>query len=450
MEAPQFKTLAENKQFTFRVPPGSPSELDHLVASNPLKRGKATRDAPTPATSPIAKRTRPTPVIAITAPPLLFSVEGPADEDSGAADSDLLDVFGSLEVANTIVDADVHDADDHLDAPEKESTKAAPAQTTSPDSKHDVKRMSSDTADTEEKAVRHPKLTGYWTAETEEQKELRRIRDFEKRENDREKHEQKERQGKRTKLLETRAAGKLRAQKHRDKVFAEKTQAGWTPYANRKRVRNNSFSRETALTLYQKHAELSVDETVETAPQVAEVSRPFRQFKTDEQKKKKLCGRKSEHEATSAVRINWQQPLIWSQIETAAKRATKPWMPSVIAREAKKINSKTFATLTPQVVGRWICKKAKSEGKSRWREEVLEAVKNGNSPGGATVRRGILVRKCVYARLMSRLTVLCFYLIGIISDCLFEDRQAAEGSEASRRTSHSPYGARYHDRNHQG
>lgn len=91
--------------------------------------------------------------------------------------------------------------------------------------------------------------------------------------------------------------------------------------------------------------------------------------------------------------MNWFQPLIWSQIETAAKNAGRPWRATEIAREAKKLNPMTFDTLTSQVVGRWIDKALRDRGgPSRWLSSVLEEVKKGNSPGGQNTRKGILVR----------------------------------------------------------
>lgn len=104
-------------------------------------------------------------------------------------------------------------------------------------------------------------------------------------------------------------------------------------------------------------------------------------------------GRKRVKGQELAKLVNWYQPLIWSQIDRAAKIAGKPWRPAEITREAKKLNPTTFETLTEQVVGRWIDKRAKAEGRSQWRAAVLLRVKTGNSPGGDTTTHGILVSK---------------------------------------------------------
>lgn len=90
--------------------------------------------------------------------------------------------------------------------------------------------------------------------------------------------------------------------------------------------------------------------------------------------------------------MNWYTPFVWTQIVDATVRAGKPWRPRDIVTEARKLNPATFATLTEQVVGRWIDKEAKEEGISCWSEKTLKEVAKGNSPGGETTRTGILVR----------------------------------------------------------
>lgn len=94
--------------------------------------------------------------------------------------------------------------------------------------------------------------------------------------------------------------------------------------------------------------------------------------------------------------MNWRQPFIWSDIEEAARRAGKPWQPSAITKEAKRINSTTFATLTEQVVGRWIDREAyKAKGVWKWKDSVLAEVAHGNAPRGQSTRSGILVSMSV-------------------------------------------------------
>jgi len=126
---------------------------------------------------------------------------------------------------------------------------------------------------------------------------------------------------------------------------------------------------------------------------VAEASRPQRDYKEDSRKGNKPCGRKRLHPPTKSKYTNWFSPFLWSQIETAAQQAGKPWSPREITRRAKLLNKKAFEKLTEQVVGRWIDPEAKKEGISRWKDSVLAHVEHGNAPGGGNTRVGILVRR---------------------------------------------------------
>jgi hypothetical protein len=125
---------------------------------------------------------------------------------------------------------------------------------------------------------------------------------------------------------------------------------------------------------------------------VAEESRPQRNYKENARKRNKPCGRKRLHGPTKSKLTNWFSPFLWSQIETAAEQAGKPWSPREITRRAKLLNKKAFEKLTEQVVGRWIDPEAKEEGISRWKDSVLANVERGNAPGGGNTRVGILVR----------------------------------------------------------
>jgi hypothetical protein len=141
-------------------------------------------------------------------------------------------------------------------------------------------------------------------------------------------------------------------------------------------------------------------EVDETAPAtditLAELSRPRREFKEDTKKGNKRCGRKQKekNKKKDAKLTNWFNPFIWSQVVTAAARAGRPWHPSAIVREARKLNMGVFWKLAPQVVGRWIDPEAKAEGVSKWKDSVLRNVAwaKGNSPGGQSTRTGLLVR----------------------------------------------------------
>ena len=137
-----------------------------------------------------------------------------------------------------------------------------------------------------------------------------------------------------------------------------------------------------------------MDETLLRQGTTAELSRPRRQYKEDHRAKQKSQGRKRDKQQQGAMRVNWQSPFLWSQIEAAVIWAGKPWKPCEILREAQKSNSPSFARLTEQVIGRWIDDSARSKGVYKWRDSVLARVAAGNSPGGQWTRTGILV--CLY------------------------------------------------------
>jgi hypothetical protein len=129
----------------------------------------------------------------------------------------------------------------------------------------------------------------------------------------------------------------------------------------------------------------------DSTPSVAESSRPRRQYKENARRLKKPAGRKRKYEQKNSRNTNWFSPFLWQQIEIAAKRAGRPWSPSIIAREARKIDPKVFEALTEQVVGRWIDPAAKAEGTSKWKDSVLMQVAKGNAPRGENTRVGVLV-----------------------------------------------------------
>lgn len=129
-------------------------------------------------------------------------------------------------------------------------------------------------------------------------------------------------------------------------------------------------------------------------PHLAEASCPRHGLKVDIKKAKRdghTAGQKPTKVHEPAQRMNWTQPVLWAQIDAAAKRAGHPWSPKEIVDIAQKMNPQAFKTLTRQVLGRWIDQEAKSRGVFQWKHSVLEEVKHGNAPGGKTTRRGILV-----------------------------------------------------------
>ncbi|KAM6492213.1 hypothetical protein JOM56_011937, partial [Amanita muscaria] len=124
---------------------------------------------------------------------------------------------------------------------------------------------------------------------------------------------------------------------------------------------------------------------------IAELSRPRRQFKEDAKKKNKPSGQKAKHEKNDAKQVNWQNPLIWPHIEAARKKAGYPFRPADITREAKLMKPDLFHRLHERVVGQWIDTKARADGVFEWKDSVLKAVGKGHSPRGETTRVGILV-----------------------------------------------------------
>ncbi|KAJ7210222.1 hypothetical protein C8J57DRAFT_1098259, partial [Mycena rebaudengoi] len=189
---------------------------------------------------------------------------------------------------------------------------------------------------------------------------------------------------------------RLRKQKSRAIIRSAKIEAGWVPgAAGRKRVceRVNVEYFSNAL-LLQKFLELEeFDETPKaSSSKIAEDSRPRRQFKEDLKKNNTTFGHKQlpKNTKTDAKQVNWRNPLIFAQLQVAAKKAGKPWRPSEICRQAKLLAPEVFRTLTEQVVGRWIDKEAKERGEHKWKDSVLEQVATGAAPGGQSTRAGIL------------------------------------------------------------
>jgi hypothetical protein len=124
---------------------------------------------------------------------------------------------------------------------------------------------------------------------------------------------------------------------------------------------------------------------------VAELSRPHREYKEGIKKKNKPQGRKRIKPQQAALRVNWKLPFLWSQIESAAANAGRPWRPHDIVLHAKRIDPVAFLRLTEQVVGQWIDRDAEDNGKLKWKDSVLKEVEMGNAPGGHSTRTGILV-----------------------------------------------------------
>ncbi|KAJ3787771.1 hypothetical protein GGU10DRAFT_414740 [Lentinula aff. detonsa] len=197
--------------------------------------------------------------------------------------------------------------------------------------------------------------------------------EFERMKNEWELKQERQEKADHEKLLDKREKGKQRQQAYRDRKKAQKVATG-----------DNSQQKKRKLQ--------GIDDEDEQSD-LAEGSRPQRQLKQDIKDGKRdshMCGRKPTKAPKKARNYNYMQPIIWAQIEAAARKAGKPWSPKWIVETAQKMNPQLFRRLTPQVLGRWTNDEAKSRGEYRWKASVLEKVKHGNAPGGHTTRRGIL------------------------------------------------------------
>jgi hypothetical protein len=129
---------------------------------------------------------------------------------------------------------------------------------------------------------------------------------------------------------------------------------------------------------------------------LAEYLRPRWQFKEDAKKNNKSCGCKllPKNAKRDTKLHNWFHPLLFSQIDAATRRTSKPWSPREIVKALHKSNLKDFHALTEQVIGRCIACDANNEWLSRWSDAVLRSVERGkgNVPGGHSTRCGVLIR----------------------------------------------------------
>ncbi|KAJ7925709.1 hypothetical protein B0H13DRAFT_2314298 [Mycena leptocephala] len=201
-----------------------------------------------------------------------------------------------------------------------------------------------------------PKITSFFKVETTAEKVVRMEREAREYAEWAEESRLREANVLRMKAARKRADATERMQRLREHVRNEKIANGWTPGQKRK------------------HVEL-VD--------------------YDKPKNNGPCGRKrkEKNKKKDSKLTNWFHPFIWPQVVTATSRAGRPWKPSDIVWEARKLNPGVFWKLTSQVVGRWIDKAAKKEGVSKWKDSVLHNVAwaKGNSLGGHSTRMGILV-----------------------------------------------------------
>lgn len=102
-------------------------------------------------------------------------------------------------------------------------------------------------------------------------------------------------------------------------------------------------------------------------------------------------GRKHTHEKRNTRYINWHVPLLWSQIEQAAKHPSVGRKMNVAALVTllKRRNPDDFSLLSRSTVRGWI---DRPKGKRpRWSSKVVEMAEHGHLPGGKGGRIGILV-----------------------------------------------------------
>lgn len=123
---------------------------------------------------------------------------------------------------------------------------------------------------------------------------------------------------------------------------------------------------------------------------IAEASRPYRQLRRHARSMQKCnSGRKRKREDTEARRVNWQSPLLWPTIETAAIRVGYGMSPIEIERELKRVDPSRFHGISAQVIGRWI---DQSGTRPVWRASVLARVQKGNLPLTTATPPGILAK----------------------------------------------------------
>ncbi|KAF4617264.1 hypothetical protein D9613_005664 [Agrocybe pediades] len=193
------------------------------------------------------------------------------------------------------------------------------------------------------------------------------------------------------KLCELRDRAKLRQQKCRAARKAEEIRWG---------TRDENGQKKRVVTLHLAEGASRGDGT-----SMAEHTRPARALRTKfHSEKKKPQGRKLKNEPRDAKYHNWFMPMTWLLIEKATKKAGWEMSPTEIVKQAKQLNPQIFEGLSRTTVTTWI---DRSTGKPRWKDEVLNRVKQGYQPGHHNGgRSGILgkhpdVAKAIEGRLLS-------------------------------------------------
>lgn len=123
---------------------------------------------------------------------------------------------------------------------------------------------------------------------------------------------------------------------------------------------------------------------------IAEASRPFRDFKKKKENYEKVTAPKILHTRISAIRTNWFTPFLWQHIIWAGNHCKPQMSPSEIVKMLKLKFPLLFGSLTSQVVGRWIDRTASTP---QWSAKVLKLAEAGNHPQSHHKHAGILVRR---------------------------------------------------------
>lgn len=181
---------------------------------------------------------------------------------------------------------------------------------------------------------------------------------------------------------EQREQGKMRQQKHRQKVYAAEITRGIRSPGGTKRRQQSCFN--TSLEDINRKSGLSV----------AELTRPYRTFKEKQRRMKKHPqGRKQIHGPRPTTYHNWHTPFLWNQIVRAASHPSVGWKmsSSQIVSLLKQRDPTSFARLSRTTVEGWI---DRSGGRPTWSARALQKANDGNDPGLGNKggRQGIFVR----------------------------------------------------------
>lgn len=100
-------------------------------------------------------------------------------------------------------------------------------------------------------------------------------------------------------------------------------------------------------------------------------------------------GRKKKDEINKPMqRVHWTGPLLWPQIELAARQVGYPWSPTEIVQRLRKANP-VFEHLSPRRISEW--RNSDIGDRLVWEDRVLKSVKKKHKAGGTVTRVGILV-----------------------------------------------------------